>query len=122
MSASVPTTARSSGVVARETTAAGVDGARPLATSVDDLALVLSLIAGADGVDAGVVPVPLGEPDALQRFLRKSNPFDAVDTLESERHGDVFQGRQAGDEIIRLEDKSDVGTAIKRPLGAVQGG
>jgi amidase len=37
----------------------------PLATSVDDLALVLSLIAGADGVDAGVVPVPLGEPDAV---------------------------------------------------------
>jgi amidase len=37
----------------------------PLATSVDDLALTLPFIAGPDGLDAGVMPVPLGEPDAV---------------------------------------------------------
>ena len=34
----------------------------PLATSVDDLALVLNVIAGPDGVDPGAVPVPIGDP------------------------------------------------------------
>ena len=37
----------------------------PLATSVDDLAAALPLIAGPDGLDAGVAPVPLGDPDAV---------------------------------------------------------
>jgi amidase len=37
----------------------------PLARSVDDLAAVLPLIAGPDGMDAGVVPVPLGDPSAV---------------------------------------------------------
>ncbi len=35
----------------------------PLATTVQDLALTLTIIAGPDNVDAGVVPVPLGRPD-----------------------------------------------------------
>jgi amidase len=34
----------------------------PLARTVDDLAAVLALIAGPDGLDAGVAPVPLGDP------------------------------------------------------------
>ncbi|HSR24679.1 MAG TPA: amidase, partial [Candidatus Eisenbacteria bacterium] len=34
----------------------------PLAATVDDLAAVLQLIAGPDGLDAGVAPVPLGDP------------------------------------------------------------
>jgi amidase len=37
----------------------------PLAAAVDDLAAVLAVIAGPDGVDAGVVPVPLGSPDEV---------------------------------------------------------
>jgi amidase len=37
----------------------------PLATTVDDLAAALPLIAGPDGLDAGVVPVPLGDPDSV---------------------------------------------------------
>jgi amidase len=37
----------------------------PLAPSVADLAAVLHLIAGPDGLDAGAVPVPLGDLDAI---------------------------------------------------------
>jgi amidase len=37
----------------------------PLATTVADLALALALIAGSDGADAGVAPVPLGDPSAV---------------------------------------------------------
>jgi len=37
----------------------------PLAGTVDDLAAALALIAGPDGLDAGVVPVPLGDPDSV---------------------------------------------------------
>ena len=35
----------------------------PLARSTADLALVLPIIAGPDGFDSGVVPMPLGKPD-----------------------------------------------------------
>ena len=35
----------------------------PLATTVQDLAVTLRVIAGPDGIDAGVAPVPLGDPD-----------------------------------------------------------
>jgi amidase len=34
----------------------------PLATTVEDLGAALALIAGPDGLDAGVAPVPLGDP------------------------------------------------------------
>jgi amidase len=37
----------------------------PLSSSVDDLAAVLALIAGPDGMDAGAVPVPLGDPSEV---------------------------------------------------------
>ena len=37
----------------------------PLARTVDDLAAVLARIAGPDGLDAGVVPVPLGDPTSV---------------------------------------------------------
>ncbi len=37
----------------------------PLARTVDDLSVALSLIAGPDGIDAGVAPVPLGDTDAV---------------------------------------------------------
>jgi amidase len=37
----------------------------PLATAVEDLGAALALIAGPDGLDAGVAPVPLGDPDRV---------------------------------------------------------
>lgn len=37
----------------------------PLARTVDDLGAVLALITGPDGLDAGAVPVPLGDPGAV---------------------------------------------------------
>src|SRR4029079_19182876 len=37
----------------------------PLARRVDDLAMLLSIIAGPDGVDPHVVPAPLGDPGAV---------------------------------------------------------
>jgi amidase len=43
----------------------------PLARYVEDLALVLAIIAGVDGQDAAVVPVPLGDPGKVNlRGLR----------------------------------------------------
>jgi amidase len=38
----------------------------PLARRVDDLALLLSVIAGPDGVDPHIMPVPLGDPSLVQ--------------------------------------------------------
>lgn len=37
----------------------------PLARRVEDLAATLEVIAGPDGLDAGVAPVPLGDPSAV---------------------------------------------------------
>ena len=37
----------------------------PIARRVDDLALVLRVIAGPDGIDPHVAPVPLGDPDLV---------------------------------------------------------
>jgi amidase len=37
----------------------------PIASCVDDLSTVLPIIAGPDGKDAGVAPVPLGDPAAI---------------------------------------------------------
>jgi amidase len=37
----------------------------PIARRVDDLALVLPIIAGPDGIDPHVAPVPLGDPDGV---------------------------------------------------------
>ncbi len=43
----------------------------PLASTVEDLAVALKVIAGPDGMDAGVAPVPLGDLDAVDvRGLR----------------------------------------------------
>jgi amidase len=37
----------------------------PLASTVEDLATVLKVIAGPDGMDAGAPPMPLGDPDTV---------------------------------------------------------
>jgi amidase len=44
---------------------AGLTQLGPLARRVDDLALLLPIIAGPDGVDPHVAPVPLGSPDEV---------------------------------------------------------
>jgi len=48
----------------------------PLARGVDDLALTLSIIAGVDWHDAGVVPMRLGEPDAVDVATLRVARFD----------------------------------------------
>jgi amidase len=54
----------------------------PLARRVDDLALVLSLIAGPDGVDPHVVPVPLGDPATVQVASLRMGHFSRLPPLE----------------------------------------
>ncbi len=44
---------------------AGLQQLGPLARRVDDLALILPIIAGPDGVDPHVAPAPLGDPGAV---------------------------------------------------------
>jgi amidase len=54
----------------------------PLARRVDDLALVLSLIAGPDGVDPHVMPVPLGDPATVQVAGLRVGHFSRLPPLE----------------------------------------
>ena len=44
---------------------AGLTALGPLARRVDDLALLLPIVAGPDGIDPHVAPVPLGDPDTV---------------------------------------------------------
>ena len=44
---------------------AGLTELGPLARRVDDLALLLPIVAGPDGIDPHVAPVPLGDPDTV---------------------------------------------------------
>jgi amidase len=54
----------------------------PLAKRVDDLALVLSIIAGPDGVDPHVVPVPLRDPTAVQVAGLRAGYFSRLPPIE----------------------------------------
>jgi len=54
----------------------------PLARRVDDLALVLSVIACPDGVDPHVVPVPLGDPATVQVAGLRVGHFSRLPPLE----------------------------------------
>ena len=51
----------------------------PLARCVDDLALCLPIIAGVDGYDAGVVPMPLGDPASVDVASLRVSHFTAFD-------------------------------------------
>jgi amidase len=44
----------------------------PMARFVEDLALILPVIAGPDGQDPAIAPVPLGEPEAVQLSGRRA--------------------------------------------------
>jgi len=43
----------------------------PMARYVDDLILVLPILTQADGIDASVIPVPLGNPDVVAGSMKK---------------------------------------------------
>ena len=80
-----PTTGRIpvTGVLDDEGELGGFGDARtvvgPLARSVADVALLLSVVAGPDGRDGGVPPVTLGDPDAVQlRGLRVAVHHDGA--------------------------------------------
>ena len=45
---------------------------------------------------------------AAEHFLRLQQPHVRVDTLEHQRHGHVFRRRQLRQQVVGLEDKSDV--------------
>jgi amidase len=51
----------------------------PLARCVDDLAITLPIVAGVDWCDAGVVPMPLGDPDAVDVTSLRIAHFDRFD-------------------------------------------
>ncbi len=51
----------------------------PIARCVDDLALTLPIIAGIDGYDAGVVPMPLGNPSHVDLAALRVAHFDGFD-------------------------------------------
>jgi amidase len=51
----------------------------PMARSVDDLALVLSIIAGADAHDASVVPMRVGDMESVDVAKLRVAHFDAFD-------------------------------------------
>ena len=51
----------------------------PLARSVDDVALLLRLLAGPDGRDGGVAPVPLGDPAEVDLRGLRVAAFGAYD-------------------------------------------
>ena len=54
----------------------------PLARRVEDLALVLGVIAGPDGVDPHVVPAPLGDPGAVKVAGLRIAHFTRLPPLE----------------------------------------
>ncbi len=70
----------------------------PIAWSVRDLAAVLPIIAGPDGLDAGLAPVPLGDPSAVSiRGLRVGWALDAA----VETNGSIVDaGHRAVDTLI----------------------
>jgi amidase len=53
----------------------------PMARTVEDLALVLPIIAGPDGVDPHVVPMPLGDPAAVRVSGLRIGHFVALPPL-----------------------------------------
>ena len=56
----------------------------PLARSVDDVALLLEVLAGPDGRDGGVAPVPLGDPAAVDLRGLRVAAFGAYDHAEAD--------------------------------------
>ena len=58
------------------------------------------------------------EPDELQRVLRR--PWGARRNLGDERH--VLACRQAGDEVVELEDEADMVAAVEREVALVERG
>ena len=71
----------------------------PVARSVDDLALLLRLLAGPDGRDGGVPPVPLGDPAAVRLDGLRVAVFDAYDYATAD--ADTARALAAGADALR---------------------
>ncbi len=54
----------------------------PLASTVEDLAIALKVIAGPDGLDAGAVPVPLADPDTVDMRELRAGIITGTETHE----------------------------------------
>jgi amidase len=69
----------------------------PMARYVADLALILPLIAGVDGIDPGIVPMPLGEPQGvdLQRLRVAVHTDNGIKTPTAEIIAAVRTAAQA---------------------------
>jgi amidase len=64
----------------------------PLASSVADLAAVLPLIAGPDGMDAGAPPVPLGDPATIEPHRLRVGLITGDSTTGDLTTGDLTTG------------------------------
>jgi amidase len=69
----------------------------PLARSVADLALAVDVIAGEDGIDAGVIPMPRGRPDrvSLQGLRIAAYAGDGIHPIRDATSDAVHAAAQA---------------------------
>jgi amidase len=84
----------------------------PIARTVDDLALLVPILSGPDGVDPAIVPMPLADPSAI-----------AISTLKVAFHTDngILTPTSETQEVVRKAAKalSEAGVAVEeaRPPG-----
>ncbi|MEX1254824.1 MAG: amidase [Dehalococcoidia bacterium] len=89
----------------------------PLARDVDDLALVLPIIAGPDGRDAGVVPVPLEDWTRVDlRGLRVAT----FSQFEASAHSAAALGVEARKVRAGAIADADTVAAVERAAGALR--
>lgn len=87
----------------------------PLSRYAEDLGLVLELVAGPDGRDSGVVPMPVGDPEAVElRGLRVAFYTDDGSTPTTE--DTVAAVRDAADALV--EAGAQVTEACPERIGA----
>ena len=105
----------------------------PLAASVGTLRTVLGIIAGPDGVDAGIAPVPLGDPDdvsieglRLGWFLgdeaHRSTPATRDAVERAVRHLESLGAENVGAIDPRIDEALDITLRYwKRASGRLEG-
>src|SRR4051794_28691643 len=93
----------------------------PLARAVADVALLLRIVAGPDGSDGGVAPVPLGDPAAVRRrraARRRPGPERPGDADGRNRCRGPRRGRRAA---RRGRDSRGRGASGRRPRAHARG-